>query len=105
MHVYEIFLLVEHDPKLPIYTSQIKWDAALDHRRKLVGVSVIVRDFEGKVLAIMCYSRRFIIDQTMTEAYEAWKAVSFCRRMSLRKVILKGDTLEIVHALHKEEQS
>lgn len=48
---------------------------------------------------------RFIIDQTVSEAYAAWKAVAFCRHLSLRSVILKGDTLKIVNTLHMEEQS
>ena len=84
---------------------KITWDATLDQRRKLMGVGFIVRDHEGKVIATMCSSMKFIINPTMVEDYVAWKVVVFCRDLGLKNVILEGDTLNIVHVLHKEEHS
>jgi transcription initiation factor TFIIIB Brf1 subunit/transcription initiation factor TFIIB len=70
-----------------------------------MGASFIVRDHEGKVIAIMCSSMKFIIDPTMVEDYVAWKVVVFCRDLGLKNVILKGDALDIVNVLRKEEHS
>ena len=36
-----------------------------------MGVGIIVRDYEKKVLATMCSSRKFIINPIVTEAYAA----------------------------------
>lgn len=48
----------------------------IDKTRNLMGASVIVRDYEGKVMATMCSSMIFIIDPTVAEAFAALKAVA-----------------------------
>lgn len=70
-----------------------------------MGASVIVRDYEGKVMATMCSSMIFIIDPTVAEAFAALKAVAFGRDLGLHNVILEGDVLEIVHALRREDST
>jgi hypothetical protein len=68
-----------------------------------MGVGAIVRYHEGKVMATMCSSMKFIIDPTMGEAFAAWKAMVFGRNLGLHNVILEDDALEIVHALRRED--
>lgn len=58
---------------------KIYWNTAIDKSRKMMGVGVIVKDYECKVLAVMGTSRMHIIDLTMAEGYSAWKAVLFGR--------------------------
>jgi hypothetical protein len=63
-----------------------------------MGVGVIVRDDMGKVLAPMCTFFRYITNQIMAEAYEAWKAMLFGIDICLQKVIIEVDAMEILHA-------
>lgn len=70
-----------------------------------MGVCIIARDSECKVLAVMCStSRMYITDLTMAEAYATWKAVLFGKDPSLRNAILEGDFMKIVQAFCKEDQ-
>lgn len=70
-----------------------------------MGVSVIARDHEGKVLATLCSSKPYITNPTVADAFFAWKAVEFGRDLGIQNTILEGNALDIVHALRKEEQS
>lgn len=70
-----------------------------------MGVGVLVRDCEEKVMATMCSPHAYIIDLTMEEAFEAWKAVLFGIDLGLGNVILESDALEIVNSLMKDGQS
>jgi hypothetical protein len=67
-----------------------------------MGAGFIFRDHEGKVIAIMCSSMKFIIDPTMVEDYVAWKVVVFCKDLGHKNVFLESDALDIVHVLHKK---
>jgi hypothetical protein len=49
------------------------WDAALDKASKLMGVGVIIRDYEEKVLATMCSIMRYITNSAVAEAFAAWQ--------------------------------
>ena len=66
----------------PYGAFKINWNATIDHIRKLMSVSVLVRDYERKVLATICYSRKsFITDLAVAEAYAVWKTMVLSREM------------------------
>jgi ribonuclease HI len=67
-----------------------------------MGVGVIARDHEGKAVAMFCANKGFVQDPTMAEAQAAWEAVELTRRLNIRKIILEGDSLEIVKMLQKK---
>lgn len=75
----------------PCYVYKINQDVSIDKTRRMIYVSVIVRDHEGKVLAIMCYSKVYIIDPTIAKAFITWKAVKFDRDIGLYNIILEDD--------------
>jgi hypothetical protein len=77
---------------------------AIDKTRKKMGVSVIARDHEGKVLATLCSSKPYITNPIVADAIFAWKAVEFGKDLGIQNIILEGNALDIVHALLKEEQ-
>lgn len=62
---------------------KINRDAVIDNSKKLMGVGMIVRDHEGKVLAPLYSLKQFIIDPTTAEAYAAWKAMKFSKDLGL----------------------
>ena len=59
-------------------------------------------DHEGPVMVAMAGSIPHVSDPTMAEDIAAWKMVEVCSVMGFFKVILEGDSLEIVTALKME---
>lgn len=68
---------------------------------QLIGVGIILHDHEGKMVA--CTSRPYISDPAIAKPFAEWKAVELSRNLGLNNIILGGDSLEIVQALHKDE--
>jgi hypothetical protein len=55
---------------------KINWDAALDKKKKLMGVGVVVRNSIGGVLAMQCSTRPYINDPIVAEAIAFWTVAS-----------------------------
>jgi hypothetical protein len=70
-------------------------------RQKLIGVGIVARDSEGKVMAAMCSFQRYISDSSVAKAYGARLCAEFGLYLGLRFVILEGDALEIVEELNR----
>jgi ribonuclease HI len=79
------------------------WDASLDAERKIMGVGIIVRNHEGSVRAMKCMARPFINDPSTAEAIAAWAAVDMCGQLQFTKVVLEGDSMELVKALRNDD--
>ena len=58
-----------------------------------------MRDSDGKALAMMCDSLDLIQDPVLAEVLAARRAVELCLLMGIRKIILEGDSLQVVQAL------
>jgi len=78
---------------------KINWDAALDGRKKIMGMGIIARDCIGVVKAAMCAVIPYIRDPTVAEALGARRAVEFGRDMGYEAIELEGDASEIVEAI------
>jgi hypothetical protein len=79
---------------------KINWDAFVDKGRNLMGMGIMVRDCEGRLIAALCIPQNFIVDPATAEALAAWKMVKFCINMEFGKVYLEGNCLEVVQALN-----
>jgi hypothetical protein len=64
-----------------------------------MGMGIMARDFEGKIIAAFCASKQFIVDPITAKALAAWKMVEFCINMEFGNVCMEGDCLEVVKAL------
>ncbi|XP_059436112.1 uncharacterized protein LOC132169039 [Corylus avellana] len=89
--------------KPPLGIVKLNWDAAIDVGRQKMGVGIIARDHAGNVLAVFCASRPLVIDPTVAEDIVAWKATDVCMLMGFSKVILEGDSIEVVKALKGDD--
>jgi hypothetical protein len=83
---------------------KINWDAALDGRKKLMGVGIIARDSTSGVMVVMCSTLPYIRDPAVAEAISAKRAVEFGREMGFPSIELEGDAREIVLALGSSEE-
>ncbi|XXG82366.1 hypothetical protein AAC387_Pa10g0329 [Persea americana] len=70
-----------------------------------MGVGLVARDYNGKILACRCSFRLYILDPTVAEAVAARMTADLGRTMELQNVELVGDTLVVVQALKKEDSN
>jgi len=85
-------------------TVKINWDAAIDKRKNLMGVGIIVRNNFGAVLATQCAVQKFILDPSVAEAIGAKLGADLGRFLGLDSIVLEGDASEVVSALNREEE-
>jgi ribonuclease HI len=78
---------------------KLNWDAALDNRKKIMGMGIIARDHSGEVKATMCDVIPYIRDPSVAEALAACRAVQFAHNMGAQSVELEGDAREVMVAL------
>jgi hypothetical protein len=78
---------------------KINWDAAMDGRKKIMGMGIVARDRLGVVKAAMCAVVPYIRDPTVAEAIGARRAVQFGQEMGFSLIELEGDAREIILAL------
>jgi ribonuclease HI len=84
---------------------KVNWDASVNKHRNKMGAGVVVRDSNGVVLTMLCTTRKSITSPAVAETVGAWAAVELAKRMGLRRVIFKGDALEIIQALTRDGES
>lgn len=89
--------------KPPQGVYKLNWDAAVDRKHKMIGVGIVTRDSNGKVLAARCSFHRYISNPSVAEAFGAKLCVVFGLFLGLKNVVLEGDALEVVHAISRED--
>jgi hypothetical protein len=66
-------------------------------------VYVVARDQTRDVVATVCDTRKFVQDPASAEAVlAAWKAVDLSIKRGWRRIILEGDSVEVVQALSRD---
>jgi hypothetical protein len=68
-----------------------------------MGIGIITCDHSGTVLAAVSLLMPGVTDPTTAEAVAAWKMAEACVSLGYSKVILEGDSLEIVNSLQKDD--
>ncbi|XP_042993245.1 uncharacterized protein LOC122319281 [Carya illinoinensis] len=81
------------------------WDASVDKASGKVGVGVVVRDWNSKVIATLRMEQELFPDPHMAEAYAALQAVMLCNSLGHRDVVLEGDSLLVVEGLKSQSNA
>ncbi|XP_042982649.1 uncharacterized protein LOC122311907 [Carya illinoinensis] len=64
-----------------------------------IGIGVVIRDSRGRVIASLKSPKDSFPDAHLAESMAALKAVTFCKRLGLERVILEGDAQQVVKAI------
>ena len=80
----------------PMGVLKSNWDAVVDGRGKRISFGVIVRDHDGGAMAMLSETMDFIQDPTTAKALAARRAAELSLSLGIRKLILEGDSLQIV---------
>ncbi|XP_042958139.1 uncharacterized protein LOC122293700 [Carya illinoinensis] len=81
---------------------KINWDAAVDVPQARVGIGLVARDHEGKVLVTKQFLVSCIPDPLLAEALGAFQAASLAKDLEFSPVILEGDALRIVNGINQQ---
>jgi ribonuclease HI len=79
---------------------KINWDAAVDSRRGIVGLGILVRDVGGRVKAACIMTKKMVASAPDAEALAALHAVILANEGKYTGVIFEGDALIVVNALN-----
>ncbi|XP_041025315.1 uncharacterized protein LOC121265693 [Juglans microcarpa x Juglans regia] len=80
------------------------FDAAIDAQKKLLGLGIIIRDWEGQIEAACSDQVQLVSDSAMAESLALRKTVQLCYDLGLNKVQFEGDALVIVNSVNKDEE-
>ena len=75
----------------------------MDRVNRKIGMGIIAKDYEGRVISMSCGPRHHISDPPMVEVLACREAVQLGRSLGGRSFILDGDALEVVSALKEED--
>jgi ribonuclease HI len=68
-------------------------------KRGRIGYDLIIRDFEGIVLAAQSTTKNFLVTPEVAEALTALHDVETCKELGFYDIILEGDALQIVNPI------
>ncbi|XP_041011376.1 uncharacterized protein LOC121255167 [Juglans microcarpa x Juglans regia] len=85
---------------------KLNLDAALSKVHYKVGISVIIRDWEGKIRATLRMKRDLFLNPFLAEvvAVAALHATLFCQDVGFKYIILEGDALQGVQGIQNSAE-
>ncbi|XP_042939545.1 uncharacterized protein LOC122274584 [Carya illinoinensis] len=85
--------------------SKVKWDiAALNEKKKKVGIGVIARNSEGDILTCLCLNIQAAVKPILAEALALRRALFFSHELGLSNVLFEGDSQTIVKKSNSREE-
>ncbi|XP_050290614.1 uncharacterized protein LOC126728906 [Quercus robur] len=108
---------LKHPLRRPVPREVIKWsppdesvykinfDAAVFEEQGSAGLGVVVRDLAGLVISTLSQKIRFPGLAVMVEALVACRAVFFAKEISVFRVVVEGDSLQVIKAVNSLKRS
>jgi len=78
--------------------AEVNWNAIVDKNKMKMSIDIIIRDRMGKVVAMLSEPNDYIIALDVAE-------VKFSSELGFYKVVLKGNSLQIVQVLKKDKSN
>ncbi|XP_042964722.1 uncharacterized protein LOC122298944 [Carya illinoinensis] len=88
----------------PLNVFKVNWDAAVDKSKCKIGAGIVIRNWEGSVVASLRSPKDSFPDALLAESYGVLKAILFSQQLGLTHVIFEGDAQQVVLALNKPSQ-
>jgi ribonuclease HI len=78
---------------------KVNCDASLNKSLCRVGLGIVIRDHDGRVLSAKCISKEGAVDPGAAEAMALSQGVSLCISSGFRNVFVEGDAKIVFDAL------
>ncbi|XP_059460184.1 uncharacterized protein LOC132189464 [Corylus avellana] len=82
---------------------KVNCDAALDVRNGRIGVGVLVRDHEGRVMAARSVTKSGFLEPTAAEALALFEGVRLCKDLGILNLIVEGGAQVVVNAIQARD--
>lgn len=89
----------------PTNFYKLNWDAAVDKAQCKIGIDLIIRDWNGRIVATLRSHRPLFPDPFLAGACGAMEAACFGQQMGLKKIILEGDSKEVISAINSRKNN
>ncbi|XP_042980081.1 uncharacterized protein LOC122310263 [Carya illinoinensis] len=80
----------------PLHVFKANWDASVDKVQCKVGIGVVIRDWNGCVVATLRSQKDMFLDPLLAESFSVLKAVILCNQLNMQDVIFEGGSLNVV---------
>ncbi|KAF5469111.1 hypothetical protein F2P56_013207 [Juglans regia] len=80
-------------------------DAAVDRIQCKIGIGLIIRDWNGRVVATSRKFRPLFPDPLLAEAMGAIEASCFGLQLGIKRIILEGDSKIVISAINNREEN
>ena len=64
------------------------------------GISVVIRDWEGQIIAALSQKVRYLGSVDLVEALAVSRAVSFAKELNIHQMVIEGDSLRVIQAIN-----
>ncbi|XP_042950075.1 uncharacterized protein LOC122282191 [Carya illinoinensis] len=78
---------------------KVNWDSAINSREGKIGIGVLVRDHQGRVIGALHANNPLKGSPFDAEAYGVLLTAIFCRELGLKSIYLEGDAKQVVDLL------
>ncbi|XP_075654674.1 uncharacterized protein LOC142624808 [Castanea sativa] len=89
----------------PTDVVKVNFDGATCPKKKKASIVVVVRDVNGLVLASCAKIKHQPYKVVEIESLAAATVLSFATDLAFRRIILEGDSMEVIQALRENTQS
>jgi hypothetical protein len=79
-------------------------DVAIDRAAGRYAIGVVVRDAEGNCIAARCATQKGLVSPVAGEALALYHAACLGVELGGTKIILEGDSIQVINAMNSEEQ-
>ena len=79
---------------------KINFDGAVFGDQVSAGIGVVIRDWEGQIIAALSQKVRFPGFVDLVEALAACRAISFAKELSIHQLVIEGDSLRVIQAIN-----
>ncbi|KAF5450136.1 hypothetical protein F2P56_030511 [Juglans regia] len=81
---------------------KVNFDAAIEKVNGRMGMGVIIRDSEGRLLAVVTASKDHISSAAQAESAALHRVMDLCTELGLNKVCFEGDAKVVVDAVNSK---
>lgn len=79
---------------------KINFGGALFAAQVSAGIGVVIRDWEGQIIAALSQKVRYLGSIELVEALAASRALSFAKELSIQQMVVKGDSLQVIQTIN-----
>ena len=85
-------------PNFGLY--KINFDGAVFGDQVSAGIGVVIRDWEGQIIATLSQKVWYPGSVDLVEALAACRAISFAKELSIHQLVIEGDSLRVIQAIN-----